>query len=387
MMHWKQYNLKSKLHYIGFIVSFLITCGILILASPKIQNVNVGLDFSGYNAFDHINAQLELNTTHYRIPGSKGSQDCANYFQSEFLKIDSNITRISHNFTINSVNCQNVLFKMNEDSENIVILAAHYDSRARATKDPNPALRSNPIPGANDGASGCAVLLELARALHTRIEDIDCQLWFLFFDAEDQGYDYGGYGMDGWDWCEGSNKFVEDIDLFYDSNEEEFDCIILFDMVGGVNLQFIAEQYSTSSLLDELFEVGRKLGYFSQFPIYRTSKSIIDDHVPFVNIGIPSADLIINFWDNPGWPYHHTVNDDNNSISTNSLEITGKTVEQFLYNNYLNPFNLQYNGSAPWIFDMDALETEIAIFFVVMIIILSIIGSSSHYYKKRKRIS
>ncbi len=290
-----------------------------------------------------------------------------------------NFTYIFHNFTVQSIDCQNVLFKLNEHLNNIVILSSHYDSRARATKDPDVLKRDDPIPGANDGASGCAVLIDLARIFYTLKDNLSCQIWFLFFDAEDQGYDYGP-GISGWDWCEGSNKFVEDIDFFFNSSYELFDAMILLDMVGGVNLEFINEQYSTSSLIEELFEIGQQLGYTSEFPGSPTVASITDDHVAFINYGIPSADLIINFWNNPSWPFHHTVNDDLTSISNNSLEVTGKTVEQFIYNNYLMQ-NKTYTGNYPWTGDINLLSTEVV--NIILIIAFLFFGITIFFLIKR----
>jgi Zn-dependent M28 family amino/carboxypeptidase len=257
---------------------------------------------------------------------------------------------------------------MNENYTNIVILGAHYDSRAKATKDStNPDL---PVPGANDGASGSAVLIELAEALFNRINNLFVQIWFLFFDAEDQGYDVGP-GIPGWDWIEGSEQFVLEIDTFYNSSKEDFDAMILLDMVGGVNLRFINEQLSTSSLLNELFETGRQLGYTSAFPSDPIVGSIADDHVPFLNLGIPSADLIIKFWNQPAeWPYHHTTGDDISHISNTSLEITGKTVEQFIYNNYYDITN-RFQGNFPWKDDFNLLDSEL---FILLMISLPIIG-------------
>ena len=246
-------------------------------------------------------------------------------------------------------------------------MGAHYDSRARATKDTSdPDL---PVPGANDGASGSAVLIELANALYVRKDQINAQIWFLFFDAEDQGYDLGA-GLSGWDWCEGSQRFIMEIDNFYNNSQESFDAMILLDMVGGKNLQFINEQYSTSSLLNELFETGRALGYINQFPQTPIIASIYDDHVPFVDHGIHSADLIINFWNNPNWPYHHTTLDNIDHVSKASLEVSGKTVEQFIYNNYYNT-SIQQNK---WFNDINLLDTETTIIIISVISILGIIS-------------
>jgi len=353
----------------------------------NIQNNNTELEFNGDNAYNYVQDQLDIG---FRIPGTEERKECAQYFISKFLEIDSNFTYMLHNFTVYSTECQNVLFKLNEENENIVILGAHYDSRARATRDPISENRSKPVPGANDGASGGAVLIELARALYTRYDELSSEIWFLFFDAEDQGTD-NSYGMLGWDWCEGSEQFVNDLDNYYDPTKEIIDCMILLDMVGGENLQFINEQYSTSSLLDELFEVGRKLGFTNQFPSNPVSRSITDDHRGFLNQGIPSADLIINFWNNPSWPYHHTTDDDISHISNYSLEVTGKTVEQFIYNNYIIDPLFTYQGNYPWNTDLSIPDVQVIIILGVVIgiagVLIIITVSIKKFVPKKEVIS
>ena len=337
------------------------------------------MEFNGDNAYLYVKDQLDLG---YRIPGTPESENCVNYFISKFKEIDINFYYQLHNFTIDTIDCQNVLFKLNENSSNIVILGAHYDSRNRATKD--LVNTSAHVPGANDGASGCAVLIELANILYLSKKNLSCQIWFLFFDAEDQGRDLGGYGINGWNWCQGSERFVDNIKLFYNSSYENFDNMILLDMVGGENMQFINEQSSTSSLLDELFAIGRNLGYTYQFPSNPESAPIIDDHRAFVSAGIPSADLIINFWDNPGWPYHHTTQDNITYISNTSLEITGKTVEQFIYNNYIDDPDNPYQGNYPWSQDTNLPNIEI---IIIVIVLVSVIGIVILIQKTVKKIS
>ncbi len=343
----------------------------LLFNDNEFTNIDIELHFNGDNAYGYVADQMNINTTHYRIPGTQGREDCAQYFITKFQEIDPAINFALHNFTILSVECQNVLFKINENFSNIVILGAHYDSRANATKDSiNPDL---PVPGANDGASGSAVLIELAEVLYNKRQNLSVQIWFLFFDAEDQGDDIGlGFGISGWDWCVGSSRFVQDIENFYNTSKETFDAMILLDMVGGYNLRFISEQHSTSSLLNELFETGRQLRYTSAFPSDPTVSKITDDHVPFVNYGIPSADLIIKFWNEPiEWPYHHTINDDISHISNNSLEITGKTVEQFIYNNYYD-VNNDFQGNFPWSGDTNLLDSELFFFLIILVPIIGI---------------
>ena len=361
-----------KLIIIAFIMLIVVIPIIfpifLLLNDNKFTNIDIELHFNGDTTYTYVADQINLNTTHYRIPGTQGREDCAQYFITKFQQIDPAINYMLHNFTIHSVDCQNVLFKINENFSNIVILGAHYDSRAKATKDStNPDL---PVPGANDGASGSAVLIQLAEVLYKRRQNLTVQIWFLFFDAEDQGDDLGA-GIPEWEWVEGSKQFVLEIDNFYNSLEENFDAMILLDMVGGTNLRFINEQHSTSSLLNELFEIGRQLGFTNAFPIDPIVGTIEDDHVAFLNYRIPSADLIIKFWNQPAeWPYHHTTGDDISHISNTSLEITGKTVEQFIYNNYYDNID-EYQGNFPWRDDFNLLDSEL---LMLILIILPIIG-------------
>jgi hypothetical protein len=157
-------------------------------------------------------------------------------------------------------------------------------------------------------------------------------------------------------------------------------------MVGGTNLRFINEQHSTSSLLNELFETGRQLRFTNAFPIDPTVSEITDDHVAFLHYGIPSADLIINFWDDPAWPYHHTINDDISHISNNSLEITGKTVEQFIYNNYLNDNN-QFQGNYPWSSDFNLLDSELFLFIIILLPLVGIAVVVLYIRSRSKRVN
>lgn len=358
--------MRGKIILVILILTSLISSVVIIFFSNQIRNLDIETQFNEKNAYNNVKDQLNIGD---RIPGTEEINVTAFYFIQRFKEMDPNIIYFIHHFKVESTNCKNVLFKINEKKESIVIIGAHYDSRAKATKDSEKPKK--PVPGANDGASGCAVLIELAKVLYQEKDILSCQLWFVFFDAEDQGKDEGGYGMEGWDWCEGSNEFVDDIDNFYDSDDENFECMILLDMVGGENLQFIKEQYSTSSLVDELFEIGRQLGYNDEFPIMPYTSSVIDDHIAFIEEDIPSADLIIKFWNNPDWPYHHTTDDDLNNISKKSLKVTGRTIEQFIYNNYLDKSRKIYNGNKPWDIDINVPDTEI---ILILGIIFAIIG-------------
>ncbi|MBD3338055.1 MAG: M28 family peptidase [Candidatus Lokiarchaeota archaeon] len=373
-------KLRFRQVLIIFLIIFSLFSVILLYGwigyATKFNNATISLKFDGEESYKHVRKQVNLG---YRIPGTNDSRECVEYFISEFQEIDQNFSYFIHKFEVQSVDCQNVLFKLNEEKDNIVILGAHYDSRAKATKDPNSPDR--PVPGANDGASGSAVLLELARSFYKRKSKLECELWFLFFDAEDQGKDEGGYGIKDWDWCEGSNEFVKDLEDFINFDKEDIDCMILLDMVGGKGLQFIDEQNSASSLLTEIFEIGRKLGYMNAFPTFPYVASITDDHIPFIRENIPSADLIINFEHNYEWPHHHTIYDNIDNISEKSLDITGRTIEQFIYNNYLDSYE-NYEGNSPWKEDIPYLN--IGLLFILSIFLVGIVGIFLGYCFKRK---
>lgn len=373
-----------KRYLLVFFTLFLFS-SLINLPSNSIVNAQEStpsLNFDRNYAYGHVVEQLDLG---YRIPGTSASRACADYFIGHFQELGPQFKPSTHEFTIHSTTCQNILVKLNTNETNILILGAHYDSRAKATKDSHAP--NSPVPGANDGASGCAVLLELATAIYGRSSNLACQIWFLFIDAEDQGKDYD-YGMIGWSWCEGSTQFVNGIQSYYNESKETFDAMILLDMVGGNNLEFIREGYSTQSLLDELFTVGRSLGYTSQFPSNPTSKAITDDHLAFLNYGIPSADLIINFWSNPNWPYHHTTEDIIDHISKSSLEATGKTVEQYIYNNYYSEStNPSPDGNSsdedPGNIHQDFPYMDFVIFFIMVGVIIGLTLISINLIHKR----
>jgi hypothetical protein len=289
------------------------------------------LNFNKTAAYNHIVTQLDFGP---RVPGTVSHDDCASWISSELNQVTDSV--VTHNFTIQksgepSYQCQNILGKINTQKENIVILSAHWDSRNVAEKD--TINQSLPIPGANDGGSGVGVLLELARVLYDFKEWLDCQLWLLFLDAEDQGYSRGMYGLQGWNWAEGSVFFANEIESFYDNSTEDFDCFILLDMVGGSNLQFIKEGRSDDALHDSIFDEGTRLGYYEAFPSQPEIMYVLDDHVAFYDIGIPVVDLIIDFIQGE-WTYHHTHADDLSNIDIESLMITGQTLESFMKKYY-----------------------------------------------------
>ena len=196
----------------------------------------------------------------------------------------------------------NVVAKRSDESPQI-ILGAHYDSRMFADNDPDPVNHSLPTPGANDGASGVAVLLELARSLPKDAPNV----WLVFFDAEDNGR------IAGWDWILGSREFVA-------NNPVQPRAVVIVDMIGDADLNIYRERNSDPELMDEIWSTAEGLGYGNQF-ISTYKFSMFDDHTPFLEAGIPAVDLI-DF----DYPYWHTANDTPDKVSPESLEAVGRTL-------------------------------------------------------------
>jgi hypothetical protein len=202
---------------------------------------------------------------------------------------------------------RNIIAKRGQ-GEPWIVLGAHYDSRLFADHDADPARQVEPVPGANDGASGVAVLTELGRVIP---QDLDAQVWLVFFDAEDNG------SIEGWDWILGSRAFV-------DSLTEHPDAAIIVDMIGDADLDIYLERNSDSALSAEIWAQAAQLGYEDKF-INSIKFSMLDDHTPFLAKDIPAADLI-DF----DYPYWHTTEDTLDKISAESLNAVGDTLLAWL---------------------------------------------------------
>ena len=195
------------------------------------------------------------------------------------------------------------------EGEPWIILGAHYDTRLISDEDSDPDKRTAPVLGANDGASGVAVLLELARVLPY---DLDLQIWLVFFDAEDNG------NIPGWDWIMGSTAFVEQLSGVPDA-------VVILDMIGDADLNIYFEINSNDALKEEIWSKAESLGY-SEYFIATPKFSMLDDHTPFLRADIPAVD-IIDF----DFPYWHTSQDTLENVSQESLEIVGNTILAWLY--------------------------------------------------------
>ena len=258
--------------------------------------------FNGQRAYQDVIQQVAIGA---RYPGSQGHQEILNYLTSELRKagwdLDQHVAVIQTKQVVN-------LVASRDDDPQYILLGAHYDNRIYADQDPEEALRTEFVPGANDGGSGVAVLLELARTLP---EDLPGSIRLVFFDAEDNG------GIEDWDWCLGSRAFVRDV-------EPLPQIAIILDMIGDANLQVYYERNSDKLIREEIWRAADILGYGELF-IKEERHSMLDDHTPFLEAGIPAVDLI-DF----DYPYWHTTQDTVEKVSPESLQAIGDTITAWI---------------------------------------------------------
>jgi len=258
--------------------------------------------FQSQRAFQDVEYQVSLGP---RTPGSKAQEKEIDYIRGELQK--NNWLVEVQTLEINGHTIQNVIARRSDVPPKI-ILGAHYDSRLLAEHDPDILKQQQPVPGANDGASGVAVLLELGRVLPTN----SVPVWLVFFDAEDQG------GIPGWvDWSLGASAFVNEFSL-------KPRAVVIVDMVGDPDLNILQEKNSTPWLVEEIWAAAKELGYGKYF-IPEKKYAITDDHTPFLEAGIPAVDII-----DIEYRYWHTTYDTADKVSPASLGIVGATLQYWI---------------------------------------------------------
>ena len=287
-----------------------LTVVILLSNRPFAVQTNPAItQFRGEKAWEDVAYQVSLGA---RIPGSEAHLKTTNWIETELQTAGWSVE--IQNTDAGGQPIKNIVGKWGAGSP-WIILGAHYDSRILADRDPDPNLRKQPVPGANDGASGVAVLLEIARVLPNTVTQADSsrhpgQVWVVFFDAEDNGQ------IAGWEWIMGSRAFVNQL-------LEKPDAAVIVDMIGDKDLQLYLENNSNPDISHQIWALGQELGY-AQF-ILEPKYTILDDHVPFLDAGIPAVDLI-DF----DYPYWHTTADTPDKVSPESLEVVGNTLIQWL---------------------------------------------------------
>jgi glutaminyl-peptide cyclotransferase len=276
--------------------------------------------FDGKQAFRYLTAQTDFGP---RNPGSQGHAACLRYFQEELAKFADAVNLqpfTAADYRGTSYRMSNVIASFNLSASDRILLSAHWDTRPWADEDPDPANHTKPILGANDGASGIAVLLELARLLKHHPPPIGVDM--VFFDGEDLGI----HGSND-HWSLGSKYFARNKTPGF---RPRFG--INIDMIGDAQLEITREPYSEQfapAVVRLIFSTARLLGV-SQF-VDRAGTPTYDDHIPLNEAGIPTANLIDFNYPDASNRYWHTMEDTADKCSPESLEAVGKVLAHIIY--------------------------------------------------------
>ncbi|WP_199417083.1 M28 family peptidase [Chitinophaga silvatica] len=279
--------------------------------------------FQADSAYDYVAKQVSFGP---RIPNTPAQEKCANWL-IEKLKTWSDTVYVQKTTVIGpnkeKLPCINIIGSFNPAAKQRVLLLAHWDTRPWADEDAFD--KTKKIDGADDGASGVAVLLEAARQFHLQRPEAGIDI--LLVDVEDYGSK-----TDENSFCLGTQYWAKNPHIpGYKANYG-----ILFDMVGGRGTQFYMEGFSkqyAGAQMKLFWDVANQLGYSDFFRYENNGAFITDDHVPVNTIAnIPTFDIIALQPNNDFAPHWHTQNDNINVIDRNTLKAVGQTLLQVIYN-------------------------------------------------------
>jgi glutaminyl-peptide cyclotransferase len=271
-------------------------------------------DFDGQSAFGFLEEQCALGP---RPPGSPAHAAVRRLLEEKLASFGATVTTQPFEAVLSTgdtLRLMNIMGSFRPRANTRILLGAHYDTRPRADRERDPANRSKPISGANDGASGVAVLLEVARLLGASNPPVGVDI--VFFDGED-------YGEEGnaRDYLLGSRRCAASFGASRPS------AVIVVDMVGERDARFAREGFSAAAsagLNARVFAIAGRLGV-SNF-VAEEGPAIIDDHFPFIEAGLPAID-IIDF----DYPFWHTLEDTPDKCSRESLRAVGRVLMSFIW--------------------------------------------------------
>ena len=303
-------------------------------SQTKAENNKVEIlipDFNSDSAYAFIEKQLSFGT---RVPNTPSHDACGDWIEGKLKEFGADV--IVQKASVKAydgtkLNISNYIGQFQPEKANRLLLMAHWDTRPVADHDPDPEKKDLPISGANDGASGVAVLLEVARHLSNNNPALGIDI--VLFDAEDYGSpEHLDIEWTADSWCLGSqywsnNPHVKDYYARYG---------ILLDMVGGENAIFTQEEvsvYYAQSVIDNVWQVARDIGYSSRFSREKTPQ-IVDDH-RYVNeiLGIPSIDIIQydHSTESHFGTYWHTHADNIDAVNKQTLQAVGEVVINVIF--------------------------------------------------------
>lgn len=299
----------------------ILCCTITTLACAEQGNTptqQTPIPFDSNRAFEMLKKQCEFGP---RPPGSEAHTKTRDYLFSELKKYADTVSLQPYTSEVDTIDdppqrktlhMNNIIAEFGSNHSETFLLAAHWDTRPCADQDPNSENQREPIIGANDGASGVAVLLEIARIL--KKTPPPRRIIIVLFDGED-------YGKTTEQMFFGSRYFAKNMGKW------KPDYGVLLDMIGDKDLDIPKEQFSLAAnpeFVEIIWRRAKKLG-LDPFQ-NRIGPAVMDDHVPLIRAGIPMVNIID--FDYPHW---HTLEDTVDKCSPKSLEIVGKLVVSLIY--------------------------------------------------------
>ena len=319
---------------------FISLFGLTVCCTTKKPSVEeqavVSIQFNADSAYAFCAAQCDFGP---RVMNSDAHEKCGAWIQQKFQQYGYQVEMQKadlkgYNGTI--LKSTNIIARQSkvEGLKSKIFICAHWDSRPWADNDPDSTNWRKPVMAANDGASGVAVMLELARLIQQH-DSLNIAVDFICFDAEDWGipqWDQTGDGTDSW--ALGSQYWAKS----FTSNPSPYQYAILLDMVGGQGAKFYQESYSlqkASAIVEKVWRAANAAGYGSFFPM-KEGGGVTDDHIPVNDVAnIPCIDIINCYPDCPRGsfgPTWHTIYDDMQHIDKNTLQAVGQTLVQLIYN-------------------------------------------------------
>ena len=284
------------------------------------------ISFNADSAYSYVKKQVDFGP---RVPNTTSHKACGDWLVSELKRHGASVSEQNAElkaFDGTILKARNVFAQYNPKAENRTLLLAHWDCRPWADQDADPAKQKQPVDGANDGASGVGVILEIARQLNAEAPKNGIDI--LFVDAEDWGTE-----GDEDSWALGTRYFVENppVKDYFPASA------ILLDMVGGKGAKFCREYFSEQAaprVAQALWGIAASRGYRDIF-LNQLGGAITDDHVQLIKHGIPAVNIIEyhpedNVGFNPNW---HTTSDNMEGIDPATLRAVGETVMEYIRSN------------------------------------------------------
>jgi len=273
-------------------------------------------EFDAQKAFAQLVKQCDIGP---RYPGSQGQRKCLDYLTATLSRYSETVTTQPFPVTFGrppqTVEGYNVIARFQPQKEARILLCAHWDTRPWADKDPDPRNHEKPILGANDGASGVAVLLEVARLLHDHPPEVGVDI--VLFDGEDAGSEGRMQS-----WAQGSAYYASHL------ARKDYPVFgVLIDMIGDADLTIYQEANSRAyarPVVERVWAIARELNCTAFKP--ETGSAVMDDHIPLLQIGVSCIDLI-----DLDYPYWHTLADTPDKCSPASLDQVGRVLVKLIY--------------------------------------------------------